>query len=121
MRFVIDGWIKPYVRMTQRGKWKSRDAQEYLTNKAAISWQLKCQMADAWVIWPEGTPLAVTLRFEIPRKLHYCDLDNLVKAVLDAAQTVLFADDRYVDRIRASRIEADKWRTVMEVWSIRES
>jgi len=33
------GPFKPYVRMTQRGKWVKRDAQEYLDSKRALALQ----------------------------------------------------------------------------------
>lgn len=103
--FEIRGEIVPYARMTQRSKWVDPRAQKYLASKGAIQLQLKNQMAHRCLDpFPDRTPLAVTLIFYRPA-MHKCDLDNLVKAVLDACQPVLFKDDRWVDLIIARRYD----------------
>jgi len=115
MRLEITGKIKPYVRMTQRGKWVKPDAQEYLASKAAIQYKLKNQMAiQRLAPFPPQTPLKISLSFRLPTP-HRCDLDNLIKAVLDAAQGVVFKDDRWVDDIVATRCTADEYACVLRV------
>lgn len=114
--FVINGPIKPYVRMTQRGKFVKRDALEYLASKTAIRVQLPCQMeAHGVEMIPRGHPLDVTALFLFPGGFHNKDLDNLVKAVLDAMQSYVFEDDCWVDSLYARRLTLGKeHRTI--VW-----
>lgn len=104
MKFTIAGKIKPYVRMTQRGKWVKDEAQEYLSSKSSIGLQLRRQMAECELeMLPAQTPLYVKLFIEQPNNLHRSDLDNLIKAVLDAAQGIIFHNDCWIDWIEASR------------------
>lgn len=104
--FVLrDLAIKPYVRMTQRSKFADPQARQYLASKAMLSSALAAVMVDkGWTMLPERTPLRCVLTFFQPKRLHGADLDNLAKAALDAAQGVVFRDDRWVDVI-----EADRW------------
>lgn len=103
MIFEIQGKIKPYVRMTQRGKWVEPNAIEYLRSKRSIQLQIKNQMtlADLDKL-PDKTPLKASIAIRMPG-VHKCDLDNLVKALLDAAQAIAFKDDRWIDAISATR------------------
>ncbi len=114
--FEIKGKIVPYTRMTQRSKWVDPRAQKYLASKGHIQLQLKNQMAHRRLDpFLDRTPLAVTLIFYRPA-MHKCDLDNLVKAVLDAAQDVLFKDDRWVDSIIARRYdETDEHSATLDI------
>jgi crossover junction endodeoxyribonuclease RusA len=100
--FIIKGRFKPYVRMTQRGKWVKPEAQEYLASKAALAWEIVEQMnARQWGMLPGQTPLWVEIR--IAPALHNRDLDNEAKAVLDAMNGIVFPDDRWVDVLSAAR------------------
>jgi len=74
MRFVLQGKVKPYVRMTRRGKYVSRQAQEYLTSKSKLGWQM-----------------------------------------MDAANGIVYPDDRWIDEIVAKRARGDAYRTVLEI------
>ena len=106
--FEIEGKIKPYVRMTQRGKWVKQNAQEYLASRTAVEYQFKQQMTAAdWDILPGQTPLRVRLEFWEAGSFHNKDLDNQVKAVLDAMQGYVFPDDRWVDMLHASRARGE--------------
>lgn len=98
--------VVPYTRMTQRGKYVKPDAIRYLQAQKDIKTlmmlakrNLECY-EDYYV--PEKTAFVVGVQFYNP-KLHYCDLDNLCKAILDAGQGVLYKDDRYCDQIIAIR------------------
>lgn len=116
MKFIITGRIKPYVRMTQRGKWFRPEAQEYLASQADVALQLRCQMVHAgWDMLPVKTPLAVSIQFQIPNDYHHMDLDNLIKAVQDAANGIVYADDRWIDSIQATREGGEEYVTTFEV------
>ena len=102
MRFTILGKIQPYTRTTQKQKFVDERYQRYRASQHGIRLQLRAQMRrEGWEMLPERTPLDVCLWF-YPAD-HRCDLDNLVKAVLDAAQGIVFKDDRWVDSICAVR------------------
>jgi Holliday junction resolvase RusA-like endonuclease len=107
MQFSISGKIKPYVRMTQRGKFVKPQAKEYLNSKSSIAWQLKAQMVKRnWEMLPKQTPLQVALFITQPKALHRADLDNIIKAVLDAAQGIVYPNDCWVDDITSRRVLA---------------
>lgn len=100
--FRLLGRIKPFVRMTQRGKWVDAQAQEYLASKKHLQWQMLEQMREnGWELLARGIPLGVVI--VIQPVLHNRDLDNIAKATLDAAQGIVFEDDRWVDFIIAVR------------------
>jgi Holliday junction resolvase RusA-like endonuclease len=101
MDFIITGEIKPYVRMTRRGKWGSPQAQEYLSSKAAIQMQLKEQMRGRERLG--RVPIQVRMFISVADRLHTKDLDNQIKAVLDACNGIVWADDRWIDDISAVR------------------
>lgn len=104
MRFVIRGRFKPYVRMTRRGKWVSKQAQEYLRSQGDIRDQLFVQMNQkGYQEIPERTPFRVTISIEMGGRLHRQDLDNQVKALVDAAQGVVFSSDLWMDEVAAAR------------------
>lgn len=106
MHFDLRGPIVPYVRMTRRGKYVREDAQRYLASQTALRVQMRLAMARAgYTMMPLQTPLMVRIVFGWCR--HNCDLDNLVKAVMDAGNGILWPDDRWVDVIDARREDGD--------------
>lgn len=115
MIFTIEGKIIPYVRMTRKGKFRDSRAQEYLANKKAIGWQIieQTQQND-WSMLPAQTPLIVFVDFVKP-DLHRGDLDNLAKAVIDAAQGIVFLNDCWIDRIMARRRKGEDHLTTFRV------
>lgn len=114
--FTLTGKIKPYVRMTRRGKWVNPDAQEYLASQEALGYQLKQQMnARGWQILPAKTPLAVELSIATD-KVHVSDLDNTLKAVCDSANKIVYPDDCWIDRVRVWRYKADTPKAEFTVW-----
>ena len=114
MRFVINGPITPYTRTTQRQKFVDKRYKRYRASQDHIRLQLQAAMQrEGWEMLPERTPLWVRVWFW-PAK-HNCDLDNLVKAVLDAAQRVVFKDDRWVDQISAERFRGEEQRCELVV------
>jgi len=114
--FRLTGKPKPYVRMTRRGKWVKPEAQEYLASKAALALEMRQQMRGAE---PFGRyPLGVRIDFRYTRGVdHRRDLDNEIKAVLDAANGIVYEDDRWVDRITAVRREGiGDDHVILNVW-----
>jgi len=111
MRFELTGKIKPYVRMTQRGKFvrtrngKLTQAAEYLDSKTALQWQFKAQMMGHEPFGRE--PLCVSITVFYRGGYHNHDLDNVIKALLDAMNGIVYADDRWIDAVCAVRGSAD--------------
>lgn len=100
--FRLTGRFKPYVRMTQKSKYADPQAVEYLASKDALGFLMLQQMAaQEWEMMPRGTPLGVMI--VIQPVMHTRDLDNEIKAVLDAATGIVFEDDRWVDAVFAVR------------------
>jgi Holliday junction resolvase RusA-like endonuclease len=117
MIFTLHGKVKPYTRMTQRGKWASPQAQEYLDSQHALGLQLRHQMAEhGWEMLPGQTPLRVRMHFEFPGGMNNMDLDNLIKSILDSANGVVYPDDRWINKIEASRVSGvSEYQTTFEV------
>lgn len=111
LRFELTGKIKPYVRMTQKGKFirvrngKPTQAAEYLDSKAALQWQFKAQMVGREPFGRE--PLCVSITVFYQGGFHNHDLDNVIKAILDAMNGIVYPDDRWIDAICAVRGSAD--------------
>jgi len=121
MNFIIIGEIKPYVRMTRRGKWGSPQAQEYLASKAAIQMQLKEQMRGRERLG--RVPIQVRIFISVADRLHTKDLDNQTKSLMDACNGIVWDDDRWVDCIEVKRGMRDEepenraWLTA-EFWGM---
>ena len=97
---------KPYVRMTQAGKWTGR-AKDY--NNFQVAWKERIRLAmgvRGVSPLPGSVPLFFSVNFQYARKAyHSFDLDNLVKSSLDLCQGVVFRGvDSWVDRIVSDRI-----------------
>ena len=96
----IHATVVPYTRMTQRGKYVKPNALRYLASQK----ELKLLMSIAnhnreyykMYYVPEKCPFGVQMTFYVNR-LHYCDLDNLLKAVMDAGNGILYKDDMWCD------------------------
>lgn len=95
----------PYVRMTQRGKFVRPEAKRYLASKDAFALQMRAQMGGREPLGRE--PLVVRLEFWYTGGPdHRRDLDNEIKAMLDAGNGIVWEDDRWIDVIVASRHKA---------------
>jgi Holliday junction resolvase RusA-like endonuclease len=95
------------VRMTRRGKFVSIKAQRYLNFKNSVGWQLKPHYNK-----PLKGALKVDVTFILPvpdswsgkKKREHIgapvtvkpDADNLVKALMDAANKIVWLDDNQV-------------------------
>ena len=107
--FMVPCEVMPYTRMTQRGKYVKPNALRYLASQEEIRLHLWQQMAkNDYDMLPEREPLFVILYFYPPKnKAHTQDLDNILKAVLDACKDIVFQDDRWIDYIAVRRITDD--------------
>lgn len=105
----IEGKVVPYTRMTQRGKYVKPDAIRYIESQTRLKNAIMLEGVSKDVLGeyhvPEKCRFGAVMTFYVA-SLHHCDLDNLVKAVIDACQKVLFKDDRYCDTIYASRVKS---------------
>lgn len=98
----LPGEIKPYVRMTQRSRYSEPQAIEYIASRNRLRDDMRTLMlANHWQMIPRGVPMEVGIIIGWCR--HNQDLDNIVKAVLDAANGVIYADDCWIDSIAAAR------------------
>jgi Holliday junction resolvase RusA-like endonuclease len=96
--FTYLGHVKPYVRMTKNGKWVDPQAQQYIANQTEIKYSLKGQMTGEIF---DKVPICIS--GAIFSKSRKGDLDNIVKAVLDAMQGIVFTNDLWIDRIVFTR------------------
>lgn len=99
MKLIIPGRPVPAVRMTQRSKYKSKQAQRYLDYKEQIGWTAKAAGA-----LPRHSPYEVTATVYIDRKKPDMDVDNLAKAFLDGLNTIAWHDDRQVVLLHVKKI-----------------
>lgn len=104
--FVIFEHVIPYVRMTRKGKYVNPRAQAYLANKDVLRLKLKEIMRDKdYDIVPKRTPMKASFSFyRLNGDVYTSDLDNLVKAVCDAMNDLVYPDDRWIDEIEAAKI-----------------
>lgn len=116
MRFEIDGLrIIPYVRMTQAGKWVKPRAMQYIARQDELAWELAATMrANDWSPF-DRTPLVVTIEITMPSRLHRQDLDNQEKAIIDAAQGIVYGNDLWIDEKHSRRLLGDEWKITLEV------
>ena len=112
IHMVLAGPVVPYTRMTQRSKWTD-SAQRYLASQQALALQMRAQMAErGWTMYPARLPLR--LRVVFGWTVHTHDLSNLLKAVEDAANKIVWADDRWIDSIT---VERETWGNLgLELW-----
>ena len=112
IHMVLAGPVVPYTRMTQRSKWTAR-SQRYLASQQALALQMRAQMAEhSWTMYPAKLPLR--LRVVFGWCVHTHDLSNLLKAVEDAANKIVWADDRWIDSIT---VERETWGNLgLELW-----
>ena len=122
--FTLTGKIIPCVRMTTRSKFGDPRAHAYLISQMDLRMQLKNQMAlNDWPMLPEGTPLTVVLEIGTD-KLRNGDpdniskLDNIFEAVADAANKIVFPDDRWIDKLSVWRYPANENKAALIVWAV---
>lgn len=99
----------PYVRMTRRSMHVNKYAKAYVAQqkelRAGVSQILAGQGLDSFdgMYIPDKTPFMLLLQIFTLKRIHRCDLDNMVKSVLDLSQGIVFKNDSYCDAIISSR------------------
>lgn len=117
MLFTYADKIKPYVRMTQKGKWVDPQAREYMASKSQLAYAFRTQMLrHAYEPIPAKTPFAISLHYQAPNIFQF-DLDNVLKAVMDAANTIIFPDDRWCVDVRRQTKRRGPFALTFEVVS----
>lgn len=111
--FEIEGHIVPCQRVNAKGKYAPR-AVRYHNSQEAIRWQLRAQMIGKDMI-PEGNILHININIEVSKCLHCADADNLGKALIDAAQGIVFKNDSHVDSLSIVRMLTNRDFAVMEI------
>lgn len=106
---TIPGRPVPCVRMTQRGKFVKPQAQRYLAYKESVGWIAK--VSGAKII---TGPVEVRMIFFFANN-KLPDLDNLIKAILDALNGICWIDDRQVVEITAKRTKGETEQAVVIV------
>lgn len=100
IEFVVPGRPVPAVRMTQRSKWVDPQAQRYLEYKEFAGWIAKQAVKQK----PITGQVAAKFRFYLKPKGRNPDLSNLIKAIEDALNKIVWKDDVQVRHIDASMI-----------------
>ena len=111
-RLRYEGEFKPYVRMTQRGKFVKPEAKDYLSSKAAMALAFKQHMNGNLL---ERKPITVDIIIHHKGGYHHRDLDNEIKAIFDACNGTVWEDDRWVDVVRAKRKRGDRDLIIVDV------
>jgi len=114
-RFIIEGDVVPYTRMTQRGKWVRGDAQRYLDSQEAVAWQYKIQMLENGWEMLERRPIWIKVKFVVRKNLHRRDLTNSMKAIEDSAQGIVFPNDCWVDWAQQEREIGNGYVATVEI------
>lgn len=100
MKITIPGRPVPAVRMTQRSKYKSKQAQRYLNYKDNIGWTAK----NAGIRTPIETNVHVMATAVLHLGTRDMDVDNIGKSVLDGLNGVAWIDDRQVTKLTVEKM-----------------
>lgn len=130
--------LQPYVRMTQRSMFVNKYAKLYLSSKANLRELLAFELKDeakfksvkrvkvgsqkvdveSCYVIPAKTAFTVEASVVYPKgKLkRKQDLDNILKALLDAGNELIYEDDRWCDSVIIKRLEIDNGRDDIMIW-----
>lgn len=97
-------------RMTQRSKWLPKN-QEYLAWKEAVGLMLSMAMKGRE---PEWGPVTLRLRF-VYKGRSPGDISNVLKAIEDAGNHIVWQDDRQVRRVEMEMVKGRNERIELEV------
>lgn len=98
MKLIIPGRPVPAVRMTQRSKFKNKQALRYLEYKERIGWEAKAAKI----------PKFHGRNIHVNAVAYLCagpepDVDNLGKAFLDGLNAIVWDDDRQVRKLTVEK------------------
>lgn len=95
--------VVPYVRVG-RERWTAR-AMRYLASKDALATAIRQAAAAVGHDQPDAeSRFAVSIHVTRKTRRAY-DLDNVVKALMDSANGIIWKDDAQVDQIRADKYQ----------------
>lgn len=98
MRFIVPGRPVPAVRMTRKGKFVKKRAQQYLDYKGKVGWAAK-----AAGIRPIKGNVCIYITVYLSGGIHG-DWDNYGKAICDGLNGIAFEDDRQVIEGRVRKV-----------------
>lgn len=113
IRIVVPGRPVPAVRMTQRSKYMSKQAQRYLAFKEAVGWNAKACGVRKPI---EGDVHVRAVAYIMPNR--DVDVDNLGKAYLDGLNKVAWIDDAQVMKLTVEKrwvFEDEEQRSEIEI------
>lgn len=114
IRIVVPGRPVPAVRMTQRSKYKNKQALRYLDYKERIGWDAKaCGVRE-----PVTGDVHVHAVAYIVPKTPDIDVDNLAKAYLDGLNQIAWVDDCQVTKLTVEKrwvFEESKQHSLIEI------
>lgn len=101
---VFDGKIPGDPFPAMRPRYDSKRGRTYTPKPyedalEAVAWHLQAGRKCG----PVATPVSVTVTFHRAHR-NRCDVDNMLKTVLDAATKVLWLDDSQVMEVRARKV-----------------
>lgn len=111
---LYDQIIVPYTRQTQMSKWKSKAAQKYNNNQRILEQLFSIIGLKENINFIEkGKPISLSIDYKMLRDKHSnntkrIDTSNIFKAVEDAMQKVLFANDTQVYHIECYKGKSDR-------------
>jgi Holliday junction resolvase RusA-like endonuclease len=116
--FFVHGRAVPQPRYTQTWSTKGRRLAFIGKNHPIHWWKNTVRIAAREVeqaSWPLTGPVALSLSFRNPGR---GDLDNLVKAVKDALQGIVYVNDSQVEYMMAEkrRAEGEPMLTIVVEW-----
>ncbi len=117
MEFIINIEGMSQVRMTQRNKYINEKAQQYLAWKKEVGWILKQQFKGKS---PFIGSLEISGKFYLSlSRYNRCDLSNLIKAIEDAGQGILYRNDKQIKKYNSWQMipvrEAETKKIIFEV------
>ena len=125
MTYQIPGRIKPAVRMTQRSKYVNKQARAYLEWKNRFGWDVKTiRLKNDWHLIPMYAPVYLEINYYLPVERNIgrvadpsnFDTSNVLKAVEDAIQGIIYENDVQVEGSTIWRhFGAERYLTILKV------
>lgn len=115
IKLTIPGRPVPAVRMTQKSKFASKQAQRYLAYKDKVAWTAKAQGVKKL----EGKLIAEVTVF-LSGGVHG-DVDNYYKSLTDSLNKIAYEDDKQIYECRVRKVVGVKKEDEKAIIEIREA
>lgn len=99
MKLRIDHLVVPYYRQTQRSKYRDPAARRYNESQEALGDKILLELRSQGLpdpLYPKPARLRMNVTVARRQRISVIDASNLLKAVEDAANGILWDDDRQV-------------------------